>query len=341
VNRASATVRWRKRVGAIGAALALGVTLTSCVGSGGVPNTTATAIFSDVDDLVSGAQVQMADIPVGHVTGISLVGDRAKVTMTILGNTRVPANVTAALQQSTILGDRFINLEVPAADIAHPEGVKLLANGAQITRTTVTADVEQLVQAGAQVFGAVSSSDLAEIIQAGAQGFVGQNAAFHELLNDLSAVTAGYAQRTADIQSVIENLDQLGTSLAPDASSDAQALTNLSQTVAILAQESTQFNNLLTSLNTLSVEGRDILETYYPQINDQLHALADVAEQLGEHQSDLAGLLENLPLHNENVPDAVRNDYVQLLENLIVCGVPGLGENSTPAFTCEPNGSGS
>jgi hypothetical protein len=36
----------------------------------------------------------------------------------------------------------------------------------------------------------------------------------------------------------------------------------------------------------------------------------------------------------------VRNGYVQLYENIIVCGIPGLGEDSTPAFTCAKNSAG-
>ena len=31
---------------------------------------------------------------------------------------------------------------------------------------------------------------------------------------------------------------------------------------------------------------------------------------------------------------------MQLYENIIVCGIPGLGEDSTPAFTCAPNAAG-
>ena len=40
------------------------------------------------------------------------------------------------------------------------------------------------------------------------------------------------------------------------------------------------------------------------------------------------------------LPQAVRNGYVQLYENIIVCGIPGLGEDSSAAFTCAPNAAG-
>ena len=41
---------------------------------------------------------------------------------------------------------------------------------------------------------------------------------------------------------------------------------------------------------------------------------------------------------NAALPSGVRNGYVQLYENIIVCGIPGGGEDdNAPAFSCAPN----
>ncbi len=56
--------------------------LSSCGGSG-APNRTASAVFGDIGDLSNGAQVQLADVPVGQVTSIALDGDKAKVVMSL------------------------------------------------------------------------------------------------------------------------------------------------------------------------------------------------------------------------------------------------------------------
>ena len=72
----------------------------------------------------------------------------------------------------------------------------------------------------------------------------------------------------------------------------------------------------------------------------QLQTLQAVSGQLAQHQADLAGLLSEIPVADNALPQAVRNGYVQLYENIIVCGVPGLGEDSTPAFTCAPHSAG-
>ncbi len=74
----------------------------------------------------------------------------------------------------------------------------------------------------------------------------------------------------------------------------------------------------------------------------QLQTLQAVSNQLAQHQSDLAGLLSEIPVADNALPQAVRNGYVQLYENIIVCGIPGLGQDNTqPAFTCAPNSAAS
>ena len=96
---------------------------------------------------------------------------------------------------------------------------------------------------------------------------------------------------------------------------------------------------MLQSLDNLSTQGRSILETYYPQIVTQLQTLQAVSSQLAQHQADLAGLLSEIPLADNALPQAVRNGYVQLYENIIVCGLPGGGEDdSQPAFSCAKSG---
>ena len=320
---------------------ALLIALAGCSVSGGGSQRTATAVFGDVGDLSNGAQVQMADVPVGTVRSIALNGDKAKVTIAFDNGVRVPANVSASIDRTTILGDQFVNLVVPKNETgAGAATAPQLADGALIQHTSIVPDVEQFVAAGSQVFGAISTTELEQIIQAGGEGFTGQEASLKAFLSDLTTVANGYAHHTDDITEAVNGLNSLTASLAPTSGATATALTNLSQTVAILAKNSSQFETLLQSLDSLSTQGRSLLENYYPQIVTQLQTLQAVSSQLAQHQSDLAGLLSQIPAADSALPQAVRNGYVQLYENIIVCGIPGLGEDSSAAFTCAPHGSG-
>ena len=62
----------RRRLLLVPAVLALAAGLTGCSMGGGSGQRTATALFNDVGDLANGAQVQLADVPVGSVSSIAL-----------------------------------------------------------------------------------------------------------------------------------------------------------------------------------------------------------------------------------------------------------------------------
>ena len=51
-------------------------------------------------------------------------------------------------------------------------------------------------------------------------------------------------------------------------------------------------------------------------------------------EEDLVRILQNIPGHNLNVPTAVRDNFVQVLNDVVVCGFPGGGEQDTPVYTC-------
>jgi phospholipid/cholesterol/gamma-HCH transport system substrate-binding protein len=323
----------RRRLAGIGAFTALVAVMLGLSGCASSSATiTTTAYFSDAGTLALGAPVKLSDVPIGSVSAISLSGVRAKVVMTIDKSAEVPSNVVAKVDRTTLLGERFVDLFVPA----HPSGQ--LANGAVIRRTAIVPTVEQVIGSGSEVFGAISASDLAEIINAGGQGYSGEAAQLHQLLNSLSTVAAGYASRTAQITTVVHSLDELGTSMAPTSGPDAQAITNLSQTVKVLSENSAEFERLLQSLDAVSTQGATILQSNYPQIVDQLRALEAVSSQLAQHQQDLAQLLEWLPQHDATMTESVRHNFLQIMNNLIVCGVPNGGAGTTAASTCGGNG---
>lgn len=311
-----------------------GLALTGC--GGGPPDLQVQAVFSDVNDLVAGAPVQLADITVGSVQSISLDGDRARVVMAIDPTADVPAQVEAELQQTTILGEHFVAL-VPKAG-----ATGRIRNGATITDTTVVPGIEQLVQSGAEVFGALSAAQVAELIDNSAEGFGGQGPELRSLLDDFGTVLGGYAGQSAQITNVVDRIDQLTSTLAPDAQSGATAVANLAQTTSVLAQQSDRFTQLLQSLDALAGQGQSILATGTGQIEDQIDALGAVARQLATHQADLATVLKELPAHNTVLSKATVDDYVQILDDVIVCGLPnGGGDTTSPDATCNPSGGGS
>ena len=297
---------------------------------GSPPAVTVAADFSDVGDLAVGAPVELADIPVGHVTSITLQGSQARVGMVVERSAGVPADATAELRRTSLLGERFISLVPPAAGSAAP-----LYPGEVLTRALVVPGIQQFVSAGASVVGAVDTSRLADLIATGAQGFGGQQQQLRQLLDGFATVAHGYASRTATITSLVDTMDQLSSSLAPNAGPDAQAVSTLAGTTSMLAAQSHRFVDLLQALDGLSVQGRNPLESYVPQIDDELAGLASTSQALAATETDLGKLIDGIPGHNAAVKSATVDHQLQVLDDLVICGLPGGGADaSQPALTC-------
>ena len=73
------------------------------------------AQFEDVLDLVPQAGVKVNDVPVGRVERIDLAQDgwTAEVTVLVNGDVELPANAFAKLRQSSLLGEKFVELAQP------------------------------------------------------------------------------------------------------------------------------------------------------------------------------------------------------------------------------------
>ncbi|CAM5526347.1 MCE family protein OS=Streptomyces tendae OX=1932 GN=GUR47_10375 PE=4 SV=1 [Streptomyces tendae] len=115
---------------------------------------TVTAELQDVLSLVPHAAVRVNDVAVGRITGIELGEDdwSARVTMEINGKVRLPADATARLEQSSLLGEKYVQLVAPAKET----GTGRLTDGSVIplSRTSRNTEVEE-------VFGALSCSSTA------------------------------------------------------------------------------------------------------------------------------------------------------------------------------------
>jgi phospholipid/cholesterol/gamma-HCH transport system substrate-binding protein len=105
-----------------------------------------TAEFANVLDLVPQAAVKVNDVAVGRVSRVSLPADgwTARVTLQVNGKVRLPANAVARLEQSSLLGEKYIQLAAPSTGAAGK-----LGDGSMIplARTGRGVEVEEVLGA--------------------------------------------------------------------------------------------------------------------------------------------------------------------------------------------------
>jgi len=109
---------------------------------------TLQARFSSVTGLRTGAEVEIAGVNVGRVTGIHLDKDQsaAVVVMKINSSVRLTDDVIASVKTSGLIGDKYI-------DLAPGGSGDPLSPGDTITDTESAVDIEALISK--YVFGKV------------------------------------------------------------------------------------------------------------------------------------------------------------------------------------------
>jgi phospholipid/cholesterol/gamma-HCH transport system substrate-binding protein len=308
----------------------LGAGLASCGGDS--DRITVSTTFDDVSDLADGAPVHMADVQIGTVRSIRLddAHQRAEVEMSIRESAEVPANVIARVRRTSPLGEKFIELQ-PQGDVAAEQAV--LEDGAVIGTSEVVPDLEQLVGSGTDFFAALGAGELAVLLDESAEGFGGQGSRIESVLLDLGTVTEGFAAHTTEINTLITSIDQLASDTGPAAQAHGDALFNLSETVDLLDDDSEELLDLLASLADLSEEGNDILTAHLADIELQIDGLRSLTRAVATEQDSLERILTDAQGHNAALREGVRDFFAQVLNDFVICGVPGGGDTPGNALS--------
>jgi phospholipid/cholesterol/gamma-HCH transport system substrate-binding protein len=66
------------------------------------------AIFTNASGLKPGSIIEIAGVPVGQVTAITLDGTRSEVTFRLRGDIQVQKDAIASIQTKGLLGDRYV-----------------------------------------------------------------------------------------------------------------------------------------------------------------------------------------------------------------------------------------
>ena len=124
------------------------------------------ATFDQADGISPGSDVRISGITVGRVMAQSLDPQtyRADVRFTINDGIGVPADTSAAIVSSGLLGSKYVSLQPGAEDV-------MLKNGDEITFTQSSISLEELI--GKYVFGGTDGGGGSAAGQSGGDPFGG------------------------------------------------------------------------------------------------------------------------------------------------------------------------
>ncbi|MEV5539340.1 MCE family protein [Saccharopolyspora shandongensis] len=276
--------------------------------------------FADVLDLVPNAGVRVNDVPVGRVSTIGLAPDswQAEVTVQVNGDVKLPANATARLRQSSLLGEKYVELAGPPEG---QSGAGRLADGALIglDRTGRNPEVEEVLGALSMLLNGGGVAQLQNITKELNAALEGRESDVRGLLSNLDELVAGLDAQRDDITRALDSINRLSARLNEQRGSIDTALRDLEPGLRVLNEQRTQLVTMLQSLDELSGVGTDVVNKSRDDLVHNLNQLAPALNQLaaaGESLPKSLEVLVSFPFPDNAVDGIGNSDFTNLYANV-------------------------
>jgi phospholipid/cholesterol/gamma-HCH transport system substrate-binding protein len=267
----------------------------------------------DVANLEPNSRVRVADVVVGNVTKIELQGRHALVTCLLSGDVELPANATAKLGQTSLLGSLHVELAPPKS--APPQGklhdgsvIPLDAAGMYPTTEQTLAAVSMLLNGG-------GLGQLQDITQSLSTAFAGREQDLRSLIQQVNSFVEYMNDQTGDIIRGTESLNNLVGQFASKDPILDKALQTLPDALRVLKDQRGNLAEALDRLGKFSALTADAINKSKDNLVTELKQLGPVLESLanaGPAMTRSLSMIATYPWPNETLENWVRGDYANL-----------------------------
>ncbi len=271
------------------------------------------AQMPDVNNLQPNSRVRVADVTVGNVVKIERQGWNAVVTMRLNGDVNLPANATAKLGQTSLLGSQHIELAPPAD--GPPQGRLHDGSLIPLAHSGLYPTTEQTLATLSMVLNGGGIGKIGDITEAFSTAFRGREKDLRSLIEQLDRFTAYLNDQSGDIIAATESLNRLAGQVAEQQPVVDRALKTIPDALAELNK---QRENLVEAADKLGQFSALITDTVHQSKEDVVKILRDtgpVLESLANAGPSMTRALSGLatfPFPNENIEKWQRGDYGNL-----------------------------
>ncbi|AQT82392.1 mammalian cell entry protein [Mycolicibacterium litorale] len=301
--------------------LAVSISVTACGWQGAnslpLPGTegrgsgsyTIQAQLPDLDTMERNSRVRVGDVTVGTVTNIERQDWHALVTMTINGDVVLPANSTATVGQTSLLGSRHIELappqNVPPQGRLHDGSIIPLTSGSTYPTTEKTLAAMSLLLNGGGL------GQIQDITAALSTAFTGRENDLRSLIEQLDVLVSSLNDQIGDIIAANESLNNLVSQIADQKPVLDRAVRAIPDALAVLKDQRQHLADALDTLGKFSALTVDSVNQTKDNLVRELNELAPVLRSLADSGPALTrslSVLTTFPWVKENVTKWFRGD---------------------------------
>lgn len=266
--------------------------------SNGGRQKTVTADFRGANSLYKGGEVRVLGVPVGKIKSVEARGDHVRVTMTINGDVKIPAEAKAVEVSPAIVGDRFVQL-APAYS-GGPE----LANGANIPidRTAVPIELDDIFKSVDSLAlalgpnGANKNGALSRLVKTSAKELDGQGQQVADTLNNFSKLSATLNNNQDALFSSISEVNKFVALLHKNDKDVRDFFDSTADVADVLAGERDDLAKTIKALSAALIDVRNFVRANRSAIRGNVDNVERLAALLANHTQDIDHLLVEAPV---------------------------------------------
>ncbi|MBY4571395.1 virulence factor Mce [Gordonia sihwensis] len=265
---------------------------------------TVTAYFDDVSGIFTGNDVAVLGMPVGRITSVEPQGTRVKVTMTVDNSVAVPADVTAAIVNTSIVTTRHIELSP-----TYTKGPKL-GDGDVIRHTEAPVEIGTLFDSIDKIVKAMSGDrpgegPIADFVDVTSGIASGNGEKLRQALDALSKAGKLGADNGDALMSIIKSLSTLTTALTDNYPKMQQFSSSMTQVSDMLGDQSVGLVASLHDLNKTLQNTSEFLAANSGAISGATGRMASLAANLSDFSREVVETIDVAPLLFQNLSNSI------------------------------------
>jgi phospholipid/cholesterol/gamma-HCH transport system substrate-binding protein len=267
--------------------------------------------FENVLDLVPQSTCKVNDVSVGKVTTVKLTQWHAVVTCKLRGDAKLPANATATIGQTSLLGEKYVGLESPASGAGGQ-----LENGDEIplSRTTRDTDIEEVLSALSMLLNGGGIEQISTITHELNAAMSGRTDTIKDVLNQVNTFTATLDNQKSQIIRAINSIDRLSAKLSDQRQTIADTIDKTGPAVQILKDNRADLTKMLVSLGKLGDTTTNVINKSQDDLLTNLKNLQPILNNANKAGANLPKGLEMLLSYPfpPTYANAQRGDYANI-----------------------------
>ncbi|OBG89966.1 mammalian cell entry protein [Mycobacterium sp. E136] len=304
---------------------------------------TVSVELPDISSLPQNSPVKVDDVTVGSVSGVKPMQRDdgtfyALVQLSLDGSVHLPANATATVAQTSLLGSRHLELAEPISE--RPVGSLGPNSRIGIEKAGNYPSTEDVLSSLAIVVNNGNLGVLQDITDETYAAVVGRAGQFTAFLPRLAELAAGLDAQAGDIATAMEKVNHFAGRLAGGTDKIERTLEALPSATRVLKDNGQRIVDAFAALKRLADIAAPLLaQTKTDFAADLIHAFA-VVKALSDNAETLVDALPILPAFpiplNDGLKRAVRGDFLNVFATFDLT-LRRMGENFFTTSTLDPN----